>query len=121
MSQLLLKKVVIVIAASGTVLYFYFADSAQSNFGMPCLLHNTTGLLCWGCGGQRALHQLLHGNFKEAFRLNALVFPVVTLLAYVLISELTKQNPSYPFIRKRWVSFSILVFVILFTVLRNLT
>jgi uncharacterized integral membrane protein len=119
MSQLLLKRGVIVIAASGIILYFYFADPAKSSFGVPCLLHSATGLLCWGCGGQRAFHQLLHGNFKEAFQLNALVFPVVMLLAYVLISELTKINPSYPFIRKRRVSLSILFFVIVFTVLRN--
>ena len=117
---LTIKKGVIAIAATGIVLFYYFSDPGSSHSGFPCLLHSATGFLCWGCGGQRALHQLLHGNFQNAFELNALVFPVVALLSYTLITELTKQNPSYPLIRKRRVSMSVLILVIGFTIFRNL-
>ncbi|MCE7043481.1 DUF2752 domain-containing protein [Dyadobacter sp. CY312] len=114
------KKTVIVIAAISVVSFYYLSDPEKSHVGFACLLHHSTGFLCWGCGGQRAFHELLHGNLQKAFELNALVFPVVGLLAHVLVCELTKQNPSYPLIRKRRVSLGILILVIGFTIFRNL-
>ncbi|HVV70051.1 MAG TPA: DUF2752 domain-containing protein, partial [Verrucomicrobiae bacterium] len=48
-----------------------------------CIFHQTTGLLCPGCGSLRALHQLLHGNWVAAFHYNALLvgcLPLALLL-----------------------------------------
>src|SRR5438445_13753970 len=55
----------------GALLYFIFDPTKVSIFP-PCLLHQVTGLDCPGCGAQRALHQLLHGNLIAALRLNAM-------------------------------------------------
>jgi hypothetical protein len=38
-----------------------------------CPFYATTHLLCPGCGGTRALYQLLHLNFSAAWHYNALV------------------------------------------------
>ena len=52
-----------------------------SNGGFPaCPFHALTGYLCPGCGSQRALHDLLHGNVGEAFRHNALLVVSIPLL-----------------------------------------
>lgn len=39
---------------------------------MPCPFHAITGLRCPGCGSQRALHALLHGDLSTTFKMNAL-------------------------------------------------
>ena len=38
---------------------------------LPCPFHWLTNLYCPGCGAQRAMHDLLHGRFGEAFGHNA--------------------------------------------------
>jgi hypothetical protein len=58
------------LAGSG-VLYAF--PPAEHTFYPRCLFHSLTGLQCPGCGGTRALHQLLHLHLAEAMRLNALV------------------------------------------------
>jgi hypothetical protein len=47
--------------------------AVAAGFYPVCALHETTGLLCPGCGTLRALHQLTHGNVAAAWRLNALL------------------------------------------------
>jgi hypothetical protein len=62
-------------AAIGTVslalLYFH---RPEGQFFFPrCTFHQTTGLLCPGCGSLRATHALLHGRLLEAVQSNLLL------------------------------------------------
>ena len=59
------------VVALGMVLFLF--DPAHSGFYPVCIFYRTTGWQCPGCGGLRAAHQLLHGHFAAAFRLNALL------------------------------------------------
>jgi len=62
----------------------YFAVDPASPWMPKCLFHSFTGLQCPGCGSQRMLHALLHGDFKAAWHFNAFLIcftPVVALLA----------------------------------------
>ncbi len=68
------------VLTGAAVLYFF--DPAQSGFYPVCLLHRTTGLLCPGCGGLRAVHQILHGDLAAAFQLNALFVLCLPALAF---------------------------------------
>src|SRR5687768_3288825 len=61
---------------------FYAYNPATENFFPACPFLSLTGFLCPGCGSQRALHQLLHGNFLAALQLNALLVISVPLLLY---------------------------------------
>ena len=63
--------------AAGVLVTLFLFDPASHGFYPICPLHQTTGLLCPGCGTLRAMHQLTHGNFVAAWRLNSFV---VTLL-----------------------------------------
>lgn len=45
---------------------------AQYDFYPQCPIHHYLHILCPGCGTTRALAALLHGDFAEALRLNAL-------------------------------------------------
>ncbi len=68
-------------AVAGLALFFYAFDPRSHAFYLPCPLNRLTGLECPACGSQRAVHQLLHGNFEAAVRLNALF---VTLLPVMI-------------------------------------
>jgi hypothetical protein len=102
------------------VSYYFFNDPATASWSIPCLLHRATGWSCWGCGGQRAFHQLLHGNWVQALRLNALIFPVSALMGLIVISELTQKQPNYGFLRKKSIPLCAAVILFGFTILRNL-
>jgi hypothetical protein len=64
-------------------LFFYF-NPGEASFFVPCPLRYVTGLECPGCGSQRAIHQLLHGNLKTAFGLNPFLIFSIPLIGYGL-------------------------------------
>lgn len=64
-----------------TALLFWF-DPAFGGFYPVCPLYRLTGWQCPGCGGLRAIHQLLHGHWLEAARLNALLVVSLPFLAW---------------------------------------
>jgi len=71
---------------------FYWFDPLAENFFPPCPFHSFTGFDCPGCGSQRALHALLHGNIKQAADHNLLLvaglpFAVVLFLYKLKINE----------------------------------
>jgi len=58
-------------AVSMALLYFH---RPEGQFFFPrCTFHQTTGLLCPGCGSLRAAHALLHGRLMEALQCNLLL------------------------------------------------
>ena len=60
----------------------YFCDPSTSRIALICPFKEVTGWDCPGCGGQRALHALLHGDFERAFRFNPFLiigFPMIVL------------------------------------------
>src|SRR6516164_7013720 len=62
----------------------YAFPPAENNFYPRCLFYAFTHLLCPGCGGTRAVHELLHLNLSGALHFNALV----TVLAPGLLAWL---------------------------------
>jgi len=71
-SFLSVRVFVATLAVFGAAILFCFDPSGYSFFPI-CVFHQTTGLLCPGCGSLRALHQLLHGHLLIAFRFNPLL------------------------------------------------
>lgn len=76
--------VVLLLAAA-----FYWAfDPEETSWAPRCMFHVLTGYDCPGCGSQRALHALLHGNVAAAWKFNALVvagLPVLLLMSYAAL------------------------------------
>jgi hypothetical protein len=68
------------LALAGGIVLFAIDPARHEIY--PCLLRTTTGLLCPGCGGLRATHQLLHGNLAAAWALNPLAVLLVPLYAW---------------------------------------
>src|SRR5207248_2682290 len=117
------KKVIffssIALGAAGVLLYFIF-DPAKVSIFPPCVFHEITGLDCPGCGAQRALHQLLHGNIIAALRLNAmfvLSLPIWALYGPRFFLRATKGQPTNLNVRWMWIYFTAWL---VFGVLRDL-
>lgn len=75
------------------VFYFIF-DPMRWSFMPQCIFHKVTGLQCVGCGSQRMLHALLHGNLKAAFEANALALLSLPFVGVLLWIEINRER--YP-------------------------
>lgn len=107
-------------AATGGALYL--VDPARHEV-YPCLLHSTTGLLCPGCGGLRATHQLLHGHLAAAWTLNplaVLLVPFYAVLACHVVLGLVRGRGLQCVAPRPVVIWSGFAGIILFGILRNL-
>ncbi len=117
-----LKWVVVGAAGVAGIAVLFWFDPAQGGFYPVCMFHRTTGLLCPGCGGLRALHQMLHGHFAAAFQLNPLIFiglPAAVVLGMRwLDSRVRNQKTARP-IRTAWLWAGLLLLVA-FGIGRNL-
>lgn len=102
--------------------FYYFSDPLTSRFMPQCLFHRITGLQCVGCGSQRMLHALLHGDLSGAFRANALALlsiPVVVFLAWVDINR-TNRPELYRKVYTTSLAVSIGVILVAWFIARNL-
>jgi hypothetical protein len=109
----------LIVCGLGALVFFAF-DPTRVPLFPQCMFHQVTGLDCPGCGAQRALHQLLHGNVIAALRLNAMFVLSLPLAAWYgprLISRSFKRLPSGS--PPRWLWFYIAAWI-LFGVVRNL-
>lgn len=90
----------------------------------PCLILETTGYYCAGCGGQRMISALLQGDFSGAFRQNPFLFVFLPAAAVYLVAEAVRYvQEKIPLCRsKRFIPLllAVLTLALLFTILRNL-
>ena len=106
----------------GLGLFFCF-NPTEYHFFPRCFFHLVSGWDCPGCGGQRALHQLLHGHLQSALRHNALfvlLLPVGGwfLFRFILRQTTGKHLPSF-FAHHLW-PWVLCIIVIGFGIVRNL-
>ena len=85
----------LVLALVAIACFYYFVDPASGL--MPrCFFHAVTGLQCPGCGFQRALHALLHGNIGEAWHYNPFAFfAVPTGIFYIVTESMRHRWPRF--------------------------
>ncbi|MBQ7360996.1 MAG: DUF2752 domain-containing protein [Bacteroidaceae bacterium] len=76
--------IVLIVVTFGTIFYFF---NPESSMWFPkCHFYLFTGYYCPACGIQRAVYQLLHFHFKEAFYYNPFLVisvPYTLLLIWV--------------------------------------
>jgi hypothetical protein len=111
----------VLLAAVATLVLFCF-DPRQYHFYPVCFFHQTTGLLCPGCGALRALHQLLHGHLAAALRYNPVLIvslPFLFWLGARLARQQARHQPLSLGLRPAWL-WLMLAAVLVVSVLRNL-
>ena len=111
---------VAVIVIAGIAIYSTF-DPSTVRFFPRCTFLTLTGLKCPGCGTQRAIHALLHGNFLEAVRFNAMMVASVPLLALYVYAEIVRKSKPrfYNKVNSTPIILTIFVLVVLWWILRN--
>lgn len=111
---------VILLLVVSVVVYFMF-DPSTSGWFPRCSFYVMTGYKCPGCGAQRMLHSLLHGDVIGALRFNAYLLTVFPTLLILLA-----WNGWMKFMNKKWVdrttwvlSVLLIASVLLWWLLRN--
>lgn len=127
LTSICMKKIVAILVIVMIIIFSvvtFFINPLSNPIAPKCPVLLITGLKCPGCGTQQAIHQLLHGNFFEAFKCNHLIFflvPLILLLTYFEYFNGKSFFPNlYRFINNR---FSILILfssILLYTIIRNL-
>ena len=99
MKKLFLYFIPAIIVLAG--IFYYLADPEKSIIMPKCIMKQLTGWQCPSCGGQRALHALLHGHFAEAIAYNfffIIAIPILLITAYAVIM-IKRPNPSHTTVR----------------------
>lgn len=102
-------------------LLYVFAEPSSGLYPR-CLFKTLTGLSCPGCGSQRAIHSLLHGDFRAAFGYNALFIIEIPLLAILaVVNHAGSRLPRLQrFLNARSFILFILATIIIWTIVRNI-
>ena len=109
------------IGAALVCLYAIF--DPETTWWMPkCPVRFFTGLDCPGCGSQRAIHALLHGELYEALGHNAMLVCLLPMLALMAYAELTHtRHPRlYRLVTYPGLIIGLLVVILAWGVCRNL-
>ena len=115
-----IKFSILIIAAGAILLLYFFVEPKNGNLP-KCFFHELTGLYCPGCGVQRSFHALLNGHVLTAIDHNLLFILFLPLIIYFIICfVLDKKHLSSSFIYRPAFSFTVLIVVVSFWVLRNI-
>ena len=115
--------IILVIAAVLIFGFIYYAiDPAVSTVFPRCTFLSLTGYKCPGCGSQRAIHALMHGDIVGAFKYNALLLVAIPWIALCLFAEVRRtRNPRmYSRINAPLLMWLFLALVVLWWLLRNI-
>ncbi len=112
---------IIFLAAMAIVYYKY--NPLESNMFPKCGFYVLTGWKCPGCGSQRALHFLLHGQFAESFMQNPLLWVGAIYIAVTQLMRISWFGARCERLRLSltglWASVTWLVAILAYWVLRN--
>ena len=115
-----IKFSIFIIAAGAILLLYFFVEPKNGNLP-KCFFHELTRLYCPGCGAQRSFHALLNGHIITAVDYNLLFILFLPLIIYFILAfALGKKHAATSFIYKPVFSFTVLVVVVSFWILRNI-
>ena len=118
------RKVVIALSVVAIIVFvavYLIFNPSTSSFFPKCVFLSATGYKCPGCGSQRAVHALLHGDLAAAFRYKALLLIAIPWIALCLFAESQRvRNPRlYARLNAPRLIWLFLVMVFLWWLLRN--
>lgn len=111
------------VVAVTLVAVYFFNDPSHSSWFPRCVFYVTTGYRCPGCGSQRAIHALLHGQVWQAVRFNALFVVSLPLIAVLLAAEWHRALRGTSWLQRKLntaaVAWGYAAVAVLWTILRN--
>lgn len=82
---------------------------APEDYMLPCLNKKLFGFDCMGCGMQRSVSLILHGDFVDAFYMYPAIYTLILLFGFILINYFK----NYKFANKIIITLAILNAVII--------
>ena len=119
MSRVIKWGLVVLTVVLGVV--YYFVDPSASRFMPRCLFRTLTGWDCPGCGSQRMIHALLHGNLRDAWHYNAFLLLTLPGILFLVWLEIVRRKHPRLYMRVHSVPvvIALCVAILLWTILRN--
>ncbi|MDE6555844.1 MAG: DUF2752 domain-containing protein [Duncaniella sp.] len=78
------------------MIYYMIDPVGEGGRFMPkCTMKALTGWECPGCGFQRAVHALLHGQFIDAFLCNPFLWLVIPYVVALVVSNAAGAKNLY--------------------------
>ncbi len=117
-----MKKKILIIGIETVVLIvlLIFVNSKWIEKIPACWVYQTTGLFCPACGGTRCVIYILKGRWIEAFFSHTIFFIGILyffIINIIYIVSLNKAKKLYP---KYWYTIIFAIFLIIYTIIRNL-
>lgn len=120
-SNSLFLKISIPIVLLALGIFYYTINPETFAYTPKCIFNSITGLHCPGCGTQRALHEVLHGNIWTGLQHNFLLLFAAIIIPYKLYVSNKSTNSSKKHILHHFASpWFILAIVLGFWILRNI-
>ena len=67
---------------------------ALEEYMLPCLNKKLFGVDCMGCGMQRSVSLICHGNFVDAFYMYPAIYSLISLFIFIVINIFFKFKHS---------------------------
>lgn len=103
-------------------LFYFLFDPSESDWMPQCVFHKVTGLQCMGCGTQRVIHSLLHGDISSAWQANRFLVISLPFLIFLIWVELTRlRHPKiYSIIHTKATIITIAAMLFAWLLIRNI-
>lgn len=75
--------IILSLLIAGALVFLFLVNPEESLIAPKCPFKTLTGLNCPGCGGQRAVHAFLHGEFRKGFLFNPILLPALAYLGVI--------------------------------------
>lgn len=113
---------IVVAAIVAVAIYFTFDPADSSNIFPKCVFVTLTGYQCPGCGTQRAIHCLLHGDLSGALHYNAALLVVIPVILVYFYAELrrTTRVRLYNALNSTPAILTVAAFIVSWWILRNI-
>lgn len=108
-------------AVIALVVLYGLCDPCQRWFP-HCIWHTVTGTLCPGCGSQRAIHALLHGQIIQAWHYNALMLVAAPCALMAVAAEVwpNRLPRMHRMVTHRATGITVIGIIALWWILRNI-
>lgn len=103
-------------------LFYFLFDPTESEWMPQCIFYKVTGLQCMGCGTQRVIHSLLHGDISSAWQANRFLVISLPFLIFLIWVELTRlRHPKiYSIIHTKATIITIAAMLFAWLLIRNI-
>jgi ABC-type Na+ efflux pump permease subunit len=119
-----LQITIIGIAVIGLSLLYFFYPATNTSAHPKCPFNQITGLYCPGCGSQRAVSALLHGNLSNAINFNILFVistPFILYSAFIFIwNTFSNKKFSQQIFYRPLFTRILFIAILAFWILRNI-